>query len=141
MSRVVSMRMKDGQFERLERAARQLNRSPSEAAALLLEESLRRREFLFVEFRDTPAGRTTFLQGTRIAVWHMVEWARACDGNTAQVAEHLGIPEIQVKYCLAYAAAYPDEIEAAITDNRWAADHIQELLPGIEVFHVHASAP
>ena len=141
MSRVVSIRLKDGQFERLQRAAGELNRSPSEAAALLLEESLRHREFLFVEFRDTAAGRTTFIQGTRIAVWHIVNLVRAYEGDTSKVAEHLEIPPVQVEACMAYAATYPEEIETAIAENRWAADHIQELIPGIEIYRFDASAP
>ena len=53
---VVSMRMEESQEERLEKMARRLGRSPSETSALLVEEGLRRSEFAFVDFRDTPVG-------------------------------------------------------------------------------------
>ena len=69
MSKVVSMRLKDEQVDRLERAARRLGRSPSEAAALLLEEALRQRDFALIEFRDSPVGRQAYVHGTRLAVW------------------------------------------------------------------------
>ena len=57
MSKVVSLRLKDDQVERLQRAVCRMGRTPSEAAALLLEEALRQRDFAFMEFRDSLAGR------------------------------------------------------------------------------------
>ncbi len=75
MSKVLSLRLKDDQIERLARAARRLGRTPSETAALLLEESLREREFTFIEFRDSPVGRQAYLKGTRLAVWQVTALA------------------------------------------------------------------
>jgi hypothetical protein len=60
VSKVVSLRLRDDQVERLQRTARYLGRSPTETAALLLEESLREREFAGIEFRDSPVGRQAF---------------------------------------------------------------------------------
>src|SRR5436305_9365014 len=61
MSHVVSLRLKDLQYERLQHLALQLDRTPSETAVVLLEEGLRMREFPCIEFRDTAAGREAFL--------------------------------------------------------------------------------
>lgn len=94
MSRVVSLRLQDDQIERLQRAARRLGRPPSEAAALLLEESLRRCEYPFVEFRESPAGRQAYLQGTRLAVWHVAALAREYEGDVSKTAAYLQIPEV-----------------------------------------------
>lgn len=141
MSRVVSMRLKDEQMERLQRAARRLGKSPSEAAALLLEESLRRDEFAFVEFRDSPVGRQAYLQGTRIAVWHVARLARDYEGDASKTAAYLEVPEVQVKAVLAYASAYADEIDAAIADDEWVAEHLLPLTPGFRVITVDAAAP
>src|ERR687887_152608 len=91
VSKVISLRLKDDQVQRLERAARRLGRSPSEAAALLLEESLRQREFAFIEFRDSPVGRQAYLQGTRLTVWQVVSLARTYGGDVAQTAAHLDL--------------------------------------------------
>jgi uncharacterized protein (DUF433 family) len=141
MSRVVSLRLKDEQVARLQRAARRLGRSPSEAAALLLDESLRQREYPFIEFRDSAAGRQACIQGTRLAVWHVVVIAREHDGNTSKTAAYFEIPEVQVKAALAYAGAYPDEVEAAIADDEWTAQHTLPLTPGYAAITLDASAP
>ena len=48
MSKVVSVRLRDDQVERLARAARRFGQTVSETAAQLLEEALRQGEFAFV---------------------------------------------------------------------------------------------
>jgi uncharacterized protein (DUF433 family) len=141
VSSVVSLRLKDEQIVRLRRAARRLGRSPSAAAAILLDESLRQSEFPFIEFRDSPVGRQAYLQGTRLAVWHVAALARELGGSASRTATYLEIPEAQVAAVLAYASAYRDEIEAAIADNEWAAQHALPLTPGFEVVAVDATAP
>lgn len=141
MSKVVSLRLKDVQVEALNRAAHRLGRTPSEAAAILLEEALRQREFPFIEFRDSPVGRQAYLQGTRLAIWQ-VEWlAREYDRDVHGVAEHLDLPPVQIAAALNYAAAYPEETEDAIKDNEWASDNIERLIPGIRVFRVGEASP
>jgi len=141
MSRVVSLRLKDEQVERLQRAARRLGRSPSEAAALLLEESLRRQEYPFVEFRHSSAGRQAYVQSTRIAVWHVAALAREYDGDASKTAAYLEVPEVEVRAALAYASVYAEEIDAAIADDEWVAEHLLPLTPGFEVMTVDTAAP
>ena len=133
MSKMLSMRLNDDQFARLQRAARALNRKPAEAAVLLLEEALRERDFHFIEFRDSAIGRQAYLQGSRLTVWQAVIVARSFSGDVAQAAAHLGIPENQMTALLAYAAAHPAEIEAAIAANAAAEERIQELIPTVEI--------
>lgn len=141
MSKVVSLRLKDDQLERLERAARRLGRKPSETAALLLEESLRERDFAFIEFRDSPIGRQAYLKGTRLTVWHVVSLVRAFDGDQSEVAKVLEIPIVTVAAAVNYAGAYPEEIESAIRDNARAVEDLQRLIPNLEVIEVDAAAP
>ncbi|MSQ14705.1 MAG: transcriptional regulator [Dehalococcoidia bacterium] len=141
MSKVVSLRLSDDQIERLQRAGRRLGRSPSEAAALLLEEALRQREYAFIEFRDSAAGRQAYLQGTRLAVWQIVSLARDYAGDVGNTAAHLELPLSQVAAALQYAAGYPNEIDAAIADNAWAAAHLVQLIPNLQVIEVDAPAP
>lgn len=140
MSRVVSLRLKDHQVERLQRAARRFGRTVSETAALLLEESLRQQDFPFIELRDSAAGRQAYIKLTRLAVWHIVWLTRDLGGDPAKTAGYLEIPEVQVRGALAYAEAYPEEVEAAIADNEWAEEHIKELLPGVRIVTFDASA-
>lgn len=141
MGRVVSLHLKDEQVERLQRAARWLGRSPSDAAALLLEEALLQRDYPFIEFRDSPAGRQAYLQGTRIAVWHVAALVQEYEGDASKTAAYLEVPEVEVRAALTYASAYPDEIDAAIADNAWVAEHVLPLTPGFEAVAVDAAAP
>ena len=141
MSKVVSLRLKDEQIERLQRAARRLGRSPSEVAALLLEESLRQRDFAFVEFRDSAVGRQAYLQGTRLAVWQLAWLARYFGGDVSKAASHLDLPTIQVAAALRYAAAYHDEIDLAIADNARTTTDLAQNVPNLEIIDVDALAP
>lgn len=132
----MSLRLKDAQMARLQRAARSLGKTPSAAAVLLLEESLREREFAFIEFRDSAVGRQAYLQGSRLTVWQAAIVARSDGDDLARTAAHLAIPANQMAAPLAYAASYPDEIEAAIADNTAAEERIREIIPGVDLLVV-----
>lgn len=138
MSKVFSLRLKEKQVERLQRAARQMGRSPSETAALLLEEALRQRDFAFVEFRDSPVGRQAYIQGTRLTVWWIVSLVRGFGGDVARTAALLEVPSIQVAAALRYAEAFPKEIEEAITDSTCTFEDLARLIPNLEVIEVDA---
>lgn len=141
MSKVMSLRLKDDQVERLQRAARRLGRSPSEAAALLIEEALRVRDFPFIEFRDSPVGRQAYVQGTRLAVWQVAWLAQHFGREADQIAAHLELPAVGIAAALRYAAAYPSEIEAALADQTRAAADLSHLIPNLEVVDLDAAAP
>ncbi|MGH2585550.1 MAG: transcriptional regulator [Dehalococcoidia bacterium] len=135
----MSLRLKDDQMERLRRTARRLGRKPSETAALLLEEALRQSEFALIEFRDSPAGRQAYLRGTRLTVWQVTKLVRAFSGDADQTAAHLEVPATLVRAARAYAAAYPEEIEAAIEDADRSLEELQRLIPNLTVVEVHAT--
>jgi uncharacterized protein (DUF433 family) len=141
VSKVVSLRLKDHQARRLERAARRFGRTISETAALLLEEALRQADFAFIEFRDSPVGRQAYLKGSRLAVWQVVSLARSFGGDVDRTARHLEVSSVWVRAALAYAAAYPDEIDAAIEDNQQDVAQLMRLIPDLEVVAVDAAAP
>jgi len=117
MSQVVSMRLKQGQMERLRRVARRLGLTPSETSARLVEEALRRGEFAFIDFRDSAVGRQAYLQGSSLAVWEVVMVAQCYDLDPERTAAHLRWPGVRVRAALNYARAFPEEIDAAIRDN------------------------
>ena len=122
MSKVISLRLKDRPLESLQRVARRMGRTPTEAAAMLLDEMLRQCEFAFIEFRNSPVGRQAYLRGTRLKVWQIVAIARDYEGDVTKTAAHLSVPLLQVAAALRYASAFPEEIEAAIKDNEHSAD-------------------
>jgi uncharacterized protein (DUF433 family) len=136
-SAVVSLRVSEEQAERLQRKARQLGRTPSETGALLLDESFRRDEFAFIDFRDSPVGRQAYIVGSRLAVWQVVSLTRSYGGDVKKAAEHLEWPPVKVQAALNYAKAFPEEIENAIRDNQsYDSERISRLLPQVEEFLV-----
>jgi hypothetical protein len=139
MSKVLSMRLRDEQMARLQRLARRLNRTPSETAALLIDEALREAEFAFIEFRDSPVGRQAYISGSRLTVWQVVSIARAYKGDVGKTAEHLGWPPVKVQAALNYAEAFAQEIEEALEDNDKGFDELKRILPNIELFEAGAS--
>jgi len=117
MSKVVGIRLAEHRFADLQRVARATGRTPGELAGRLVEEGLRQREFPGLEFRDTPIGRQAFLAGTRVGVWHVALIAPEYGGIAEDIGRDLGLPPSAVATGLAYAAAYPEEVAAAIADS------------------------
>lgn len=132
-SAVVSLRVSEKQAKRLQRKARQLGRTPSETGAILLEESLRRDEFAFIDFRDSPVGRQAYIQGSRLAVWQVVSLARSYKDDLRKAAAHLEWPEVKIQAALNYAKAFPEEINDAIADSQsWDKARLAKMLPQME---------
>ncbi len=127
---VLSMRLPLESGQRLKRMANQRGWTPSDASARLVEEGLRRSEFAFIDFRDSPAGRQAGLQGSSLAVWEVILLVRSYKGNSAAVAKHLQWPEAKVRAAVNYAQAFPAEIEEAISENdRVDFKTLQRMLP------------
>src|SRR6266496_4862728 len=116
-SMVLSMRLPVETGQRLKRIAKRHGWTPSDASARLVEEGLRRSEFAFLDFRDSPAGRQTYIQGSTLAVWEVVFLLDNYKGNSAAVAKHLRWPEAKVRAAMNYAEAFPQEIAEARAEN------------------------
>jgi len=116
-SMVVSMRLPLESGKRLRRLAARHGWTPSDASARLVEEGLRRTEFAFIDFRDTPAGRQACIQASSLAVWEIMQLVRGYKGSVPAVAKHLGWPLVKVQAAVHYAEAFPKEINDAVADN------------------------
>ena len=116
-SLVVSMRLPVESGKRLKRMANRHGWTPSDASARLVEEGLRRAEFAFIDFRDSPAGRQAYIQGSTLAVWELMLLVRSYEGDVSVVAHHLRWPEAKVRAAVNYAEAFPKDIEEAISEN------------------------
>jgi len=116
-SMVLSMRLPLGSGARLKRMARRHGWTPSDASARLVEEGLRRSEFALIDFRDSPAGRQAYLQGSSLAVWEVMLLVRSYKADVGAVARHLGWPEPKVQAAINYAQAFPEEIREALAEN------------------------
>ncbi len=116
-SQVISMRLPTGSEKRLKRMARRHGWTTSDAGAQLVEEGLRRSEFAFIDFKDTPLGRQAVLQGSGLAVWEVMLVARDLGNDPAAVAKHLRWPLVKARAAFNYAKAFPEEIEEALAEN------------------------
>jgi hypothetical protein len=116
-SMVLSMRLPVDTGRRLKRIANQHGWTPSDASARLVEEGLRRSEFAFLDFRDSPAGRQAYVQASTLAVWEVILLVRSYNGAVEAVAQHLRWPEAKVRAAINYAEAFPEEINGAIAEN------------------------
>jgi len=119
-STVISMRLPAESGKRLKRMAHRHGWTPSDASARLVEEGLRRSEFAFIDFRDSPAGRQAYLQGSTLAVWEVMLLVSSYQKNVSAVARHLEWPEAKVQAAVNYAGAFPEEINEAIAENETA---------------------
>lgn len=116
-STVISMRLPAESRKRLKRMANRHGWTPSDASARLVEEGLRRSEFAFIDFRDSPAGRQACLQGSMLAVWEVILLVDSYRNDVSAVAKHLAWPEVKVRAAINYAGAFPEEINEAKTEN------------------------
>jgi hypothetical protein len=116
-SMVISMRLPLESGKRLKRMANRHGWTPSDASARLVEEGLRRSEFAFIDFRDSPAGRQAYIQGSTLAVWEVMLLVRSYKTDTSAVARHLRWPEVKVHAAVNYAEAFPEEIKAVMAEN------------------------
>src|SRR5690348_11542138 len=128
---VISMRLPVASGDRLKRMARRHGWTTSDASARLVEEGLRRAEFTFIDFRDSPVGRQAYIQGSRLAVWQVIMLLRSYKGNVARVAKHLQWPEERVQAAVNYANAFSEEIQEALNENAIGFEGLKRMLPGI----------
>ncbi len=129
-SMVISMRLPAVSGKRLKRMANRHGWTASDASARLVEEGLRRSEFGFIDFRDSPAGRQACLQGSTLAVWEVMLLVDSYRKDVSAVARHLKWPQEKVQAAVNYAAAFPGEINDAIADNRTTDfEALKRMLP------------
>ena len=78
-------------------------------------------------------GRQAYVQGSRLAVWQVITLLRDCQGDVTKAAAHLHWPAAKVHAAVAYAEAYPDEIEDSIRESESVSFEIlSHLLPGLQ---------
>jgi len=136
-SHVISLRLKPTEAEKLKRLARLFRRSVSSIASMLLEEKLREGEFPLIEFRDSSLGRQAYLRGRRLSVWEVCWIAGRFDYEPSAVAEHLHWPLELVESALAYARAFPEEIDPLTAEaSALTAQDLKRRIPGIQVIGV-----
>jgi|SRR5215472_9387718 len=127
---VISMRLPAESGKRLRRMANRHGWTASDASARLVEEGLRRSEFAWIDFRDSPVGRQAYVQGSTLAVWEVMFLLRSYKQDVVAVARHLRWPEAKVQAALNYAESFPEEIKEAMAENDSVDfDVLKRMLP------------
>lgn len=124
-----SMRAARSALRMLEEEARRYHVAPRTLAESILDEGLRMRRHPGIVFVDRGGGRDAVLAGRpRLSVWQVVQAAHGARSR-AVAARTLGIDPPELERALAYAAEYPDEIDAAIAENDEAFERAKRLYP------------
>lgn len=108
-------------YERLvARQARGAKTSKSDLVARYVVEKSLETEFPGISFRDSLSGREAYLSGRRVAVWEVVAVYEE-NKSVQKTAQHFGCPPALVKRALAYAKAFPEEIQKSREEETHAA--------------------
>jgi uncharacterized protein (DUF433 family) len=116
----------------VEEEARRTRRSKGAVVEALTEEAVRTRRFPGIAFRGDDARRRPWLIGTGLDIWEIVQMFEDF-GSLERLVADTQLNERQVHLALAYRDAYPEEIAAAIGENRRSAADWHELYPFIEL--------
>ena len=131
---MVSVRLTALEKGNLDADARMKGIPSGTAAAAYISEGVRRSQFPAVDFRNGSPGRVAYLVGSRWPVWMIVELVKELAGDIEAAAARIRKPAGLVTMALAYAAAYPEEINNCLTLHAHR-DFIglKETLPGLEL--------
>lgn len=76
------------------------------------------RRFPGLVFIDGPRGRRAHLAGTGFDVWEVVALYRAYGGEADRLLrDHPALERRELEMAVAFARAYPEEIDEVIVDN------------------------
>lgn len=123
------MRLSARTRRQLEEEAAHYRQPVRTLAERMIEEGVRMARFPGITFIDRPAGRDAALVGRpRLSIWMIAEAVRS-SGSLAEAAKTLSLDLPSVERAMAYATAYPDEIEQEIRENEEAFERVKRLYP------------
>jgi uncharacterized protein (DUF433 family) len=119
----------------VDREATRTGRSKGAIVEALADEALRMRLFPGVAFKGADGERRAWVIGTALDVWQIVDAHRDI-GSVERMVEGGSANERQIQLALDYYEMFPEEIDAAIADNRRPIEQLQEEFPFITVSRV-----
>src|SRR6266849_4282595 len=78
----------------LDHIARRLGTNPATLGADYVTQGVRMSKHPSIEFRQTPAGRMSYVRGIRLPVWLAVETSEDCGGDARKAARLLRLPAL-----------------------------------------------
>lgn len=130
-----SMRLSKRMEVLVDREARRTGRSRGAIVEALADEALRMRMFPGIAFRGADWERRAWVIGTALDVWQIVDAHRDM-GTIESMAAGGSANERQVRLALDYYELFPEEIDAAVADNRRPIEQLEEEFPFITVSRV-----
>ncbi|HEY7935389.1 MAG TPA: hypothetical protein VID48_16330 [Solirubrobacteraceae bacterium] len=127
-----SMRLSRQMEALVDQEARRTGRSRGAIVEALADEALRMRLFPGIAFRGVDWERRAWVIGTALDVWQIVDAHRDMH-SIERMAEGGSASERQIRLALEYYERFPEEIDAAIADNRRPIEQLQEEFPFITV--------
>jgi uncharacterized protein (DUF433 family) len=127
-----SVRFPEATDRAVEEEARRTRRSKGAVVADLAEETLRSRRFPGIAFRGDHPRRRPWVIGTGLDIWEVVQLLEDI-GSVERLAESHGLTDRQVRVALAYREQYPEEIDAAVAENRRSPEEWRERFPFVVV--------
>ena len=126
-----SIRFTDPVADGVEAIARDSGRDVSAVVNEILDEGLRMRRIPGIVFGDSRRGRVARIAGTGLGVWEVIRVFRDLENDSTRLrAAFDWLSDQQLRSALAYAEAYPDEIEARIrADDEWTPDRLYKTYP------------
>jgi hypothetical protein len=127
-----SMRLSKDLETLVELEAGRTGRSKGAVVEALAGEALRMRLFPGIAFRGADWDRRAWVIGTALDVWQIVDAHRDL-GSVARMVNEGNVSERHVRLALDYHQRFPEEIDAAIVDNRRSIEQLREEFPFIAV--------
>ncbi len=130
-SQPVSLHIPEDMRAEMEAIARRSGRDFSGVAEEMLVEAIKMRRIPGIVFADGPSGRVARVAGKGFEVFEIVRAFRDMDEDWGQLREaYYWLSEYQLRAALAYAAAYPKEIEERLrADERWTPETLWATYP------------
>jgi hypothetical protein len=131
------MRLSKSMEALVETEAARTGRSKGAVVEALAEEALRMRLFPGIAFRGADWDRRAWVIGTALDVWQIVDAYRDI-GSVETMASDGAASERAINLALAYYGRFPEEIDAAIAENRRSIEQLRDEFPFIAVSNTAA---
>ncbi|MBO0767957.1 MAG: CopG family transcriptional regulator [Solirubrobacterales bacterium] len=126
----VSVRISPELEALVDREARRTGRSRSALFEALADEALRMRLFPGIAFRGTDWERRAWVIGTALDVWQIID-AYQDIASVETMATGEALNKRHIRLALGYYERFPEEIDAAIAENRRTLEQLREEHPFI----------
>jgi uncharacterized protein (DUF433 family) len=125
------VRLVDRVDEGVQALAERTGRDRSSVVNELLDEGLKMRRIPGIVFGDSRHGRVARVAGTGLGVHEVVRTFRTVGSDWTRLREaYHWLSEQQLRSALAYAEAYPQDIEARLrADEEWTPEQLWQTYP------------